>query len=106
MRLKAHDPRNKHIKLDTLLTEHGSAGPARTNVSVVYPGRESYEFGVRGNGTAHRYRGRRRHREPYAEATSSRPRETSLGHFEAVKNASVQQQAYRTPIPACHEHAS
>jgi hypothetical protein len=25
MRLKAHDPRSKHIKLDTLLTEDGSA---------------------------------------------------------------------------------
>src|SRR5258705_6959474 len=25
MQLNAHDPRSKHIKLDTLLTEHGSA---------------------------------------------------------------------------------
>src|ERR1700704_4567687 len=29
MRLKAHDPRSKHIKLDTLLTETGGAGSAR-----------------------------------------------------------------------------
>jgi RNA-directed DNA polymerase len=29
MRLKAHDPRSKHIKLDTPITEHGSARTAR-----------------------------------------------------------------------------
>jgi hypothetical protein len=27
MRLKAHDPRSKHIKLDAPVTEHGSARP-------------------------------------------------------------------------------
>jgi len=35
----------------------------------------------RGNGTANRYRRRRRHRWPSAEAAFSRPRETSLNAF-------------------------
>jgi hypothetical protein len=51
MRLKAHDPRSKHIKLDTLLTEHGSVRPAggqngsmRSDLAGGQPDRHSGEI--------------------------------------------------------------